>query len=95
MDHGAICHEDRGVVSPYGRYKGPSFAHVRFGGDMMPVSQIMELDRWQENTNINNINVERIQSLHYIGAMFTTNGDGASNIKQRLAMAVQALNNIQ
>ena len=27
--------------------------------------------------------------------MFTTNGDGASNIKQRLAMAVQALNNMQ
>ena len=27
--------------------------------------------------------------------MFTTNGDGASNIKQRLAMAVQVLNNMQ
>ena len=27
--------------------------------------------------------------------MFTTNGDGASKIKQRLAMAVQALNNMQ
>ena len=27
--------------------------------------------------------------------MFTTNGDGASNIKQLLAMAVQALNNMQ
>ena len=27
--------------------------------------------------------------------MFTTTGDGASNIKQRLAMAVQALNNMQ
>ena len=27
--------------------------------------------------------------------MFTTNGDGASNIKQRLAMTVQALNNMQ
>ena len=30
-----------------------------------------------------------------MGAMFTTNGDGASNIKQRLAMAVQALYNMQ
>ena len=57
----------------------------------------MELDKWQENTNIviDNINVERVQSIQYLGAMFTTNGDGASNIKQRLAMAVQALNNIQ
>ena len=57
----------------------------------------MELDKWQENTNIviDNINVERVQSFQYLGAMFTTNGDGASNIKQRLAMAVQALNNIQ
>ena len=27
--------------------------------------------------------------------MFTTNGDGASNIKQRLAMAVQALTSMQ
>ena len=27
--------------------------------------------------------------------MFTTNGDGASNIKQRLTMEVQALNNMQ
>ena len=54
----------------------------------------MELDKWQENTNIviGNINVERVQSFQYLGAMFTTNGDGASNIKQRLAMAVQALN---
>ncbi len=30
-----------------------------------------------------------------MGAMFTTIGDGASNIKHRLAMAVQALNNMQ
>ena len=44
---------------------------------------------------INNINVERVQTFQYLGAMFTTNGDGASNIKQRLAMAVQALNNMQ
>ena len=57
----------------------------------------MELDKWQENTNIviDNINVERVQSFQYLGAMFTTNGDGASNIKQRLAMPVQALNNMQ
>ena len=27
--------------------------------------------------------------------MFTTNGDGASNIKHQLAMTVQALNNMQ
>ena len=56
-------------------------------------TKIMELDKWQENTNIviDNINVERVQSFQYLGAMFTTNGDGASNIKQRLAMAVQAL----
>ena len=33
--------------------------------------------------------------FQYLGAMFTTNGDGPSNIKQRLAMAVQALNNMQ
>ena len=60
-------------------------------------TKIMELDKWQENTNIviDNINVERVQSFQYLGAMFTTNGDGASNIKQRLAMAVQALNNMQ
>ena len=60
-------------------------------------TKIMELDKWQENTNIviDNINVERVQSLQYLGAMFTTNGDGASNIKQRLATAVQALNNMQ
>ena len=59
--------------------------------------KIMELDKWQENTNIviDNINVERVQSFQYLGAMFSTNGDGASNIKQRLAMAVQALNNMQ
>ena len=45
--------------------------------------------------NCDNINVERVQRFQYLGAMFTTNGDGASNIKQRLAMAVQALNNMQ
>ena len=33
--------------------------------------------------------------FQYLGAMFTTNGDGASNIKQRLAMAVRALHNMQ
>ena len=60
-------------------------------------TKIMELDKLQENTNIviDNINVERVQSFQYLGAMFTTNGDGASNIKERLAMAVQALNNMQ
>ena len=58
---------------------------------------IMELDKWQENTNIviDNINVERVQNFQYLGAMFTTNGDGASNIKQRLAMTVQVLNSMQ
>ena len=57
----------------------------------------MELDKWQENTNIviDNINAERVKSLQYLGAVFTANGDGASNIKQRLAMAMQALNNMQ
>ena len=57
-----------------------------------------ELVKWQENTNIviNNIyNVERVQSYQYLGAMFTTNGDDASNIKQRLAMTVQSLNNMK
>ena len=60
-------------------------------------TKIMELDKWQENTNIviDNINVERFQGFQYLGAMFTTNGDAVSNIKQRLAMAVQALNNMQ
>ena len=60
-------------------------------------TKIMELDKWQENMNIviDNIHVERVQSFQYLGAMFTTNGDGASNKKQRLAMAVQALNNMQ
>ena len=60
-------------------------------------TKIMELDKWQENTNIviDNIHVERVQSFQYLGAMFTTDGNGASNIKQRLAMAVQALNNMQ
>ena len=40
--------------------------------------KIMELEKWQENTNIviDNINVERVQSFQYLGAMFTTNGDG-------------------
>ena len=35
---------------------------------------IMELDKWQENTNIviDNINGERVQSFQYLGAMFTT-----------------------
>ena len=43
------------------------------------LTKIMELDKWQENTNIviDNINVERVQSFQYLGAMFTTNGDGA------------------
>ena len=38
-------------------------------------TEIMELDKWQENTNIviDNIDVERVQSLQYLGAMFTTN----------------------
>ena len=60
-------------------------------------TKIMELDKWQENTNIviDNIKVERVQSFQYMGGLFTTNGDGASNIKQRLAMAVQALNSMQ
>ena len=60
-------------------------------------TKITELDKWQENTNIviDYINVERVQSFQYMGAMFTTNGDCASNIKQRLAMAVQALNSMQ
>ena len=46
-------------------------------------TNIMELDKWQENTNIviDNINIELIQSFQYLGAMFTTNGDGAFNIK--------------
>ena len=60
-------------------------------------TKIMELDKWQENTNIviDNINVERVQSFQYLGAMFTTNGYGSYNIKQWLVMAVQALNNMQ
>ena len=38
----------------------------------------------------------RTLSFKYLGAMFTTNGDGAYNIKQRLAMAVhQALHSMQ
>ena len=41
------------------------------------------------------IHDERVQSFQYLGAMFTTNVDRASNIKQRLAMAVQAVNNMQ
>ena len=55
-------------------------------------TKIMELDKLQENGNINNIHVERLQSFQCLGAMLTSNRDGASNIKQRLAMAVQALN---
>ena len=45
--------------------------------------KIMDLDKLQENTNIviDNINVERVQSFLYLGTMFTTNLDGASNIK--------------
>ena len=37
-------------------------------------TKIMKLDKWQENTNIviDNINVERVQSFQYMGAMFTT-----------------------
>ena len=60
-------------------------------------TKIVELYKWQENTNIviDNINVERGQSFQYLGAMFTRYGDGASNIKRRLAMAGQALNNMQ
>ena len=60
-------------------------------------TKIMELHKWQENTNIviDNKNVERVHSFQYLGAMFITNGDGASNIKQSLAMAVQELNNMQ
>ena len=60
-------------------------------------TKITELDKWQGNTNIviYNINVKRVQSFQYLGAMCTTNGDGASNIKQRLVMAVQVLNNMR
>ena len=60
-------------------------------------TKIMELDKCQENTNIviDNINIARVQSFQYLGAMLATNGDGASNIKQRLAMKVQPLNNMQ
>ena len=57
-------------------------------------TKIMELDKRQEkNTNIviNNINVERVQSFQYISwrNVYHKIGDGASNIKQRLAMAVE------
>ena len=33
--------------------------------------KIMELDKWEENTNIviDNINIERVQSFQYLGAM--------------------------
>ena len=36
-------------------------------------TNIMELDKWQENTNIviDNIKVEQVQSFQYLGAMFT------------------------
>ena len=55
-------------------------------------TKITELDKRQDNTNIviDNIHVERVKSFQYLGSMLTTNGDGASNIKQQLAMAVQA-----
>ena len=45
-------------------------------------TKIMELDKWQENTNIiiDNINVEQVQSFQCLGTMFTTCGDGASNL---------------
>ena len=60
-------------------------------------TKIMELDKWQENPNLclDNIHVERVQSFQCVGSMFTINGDGASNIKQRLVMAVQAPTNMQ
>ena len=54
---------------------------------------MMLLKPVSSNIVIDNINVERVQSFQYLGAMFTTNGDGASNINQRLAIALQALNN--
>ena len=43
----------------------------------------MEIDKWQENAHIviDNIHVERAQTFQTLGAMFTTNGNGASNIK--------------
>ena len=46
-------------------------------------TKIMELDKWQGNTNIviDNTHVEQVESLQYLGVMFTTNGDGVSNIK--------------
>ena len=50
-------------------------------------TKIMEIDKWQENMNI--------QSFQCLGAMLTTRGDDASNIKQWLTMSVQALNNMQ
>ena len=51
----------------------------------------------KQNTNIviDSIHVEQVQSFQCLGEMLTTNGDRASNIKRRLAMAVQALNNMQ
>ena len=38
-------------------------------------TKVIEIDNWQENTSIgiDNINVERVQSFQYLGAMFTTN----------------------
>ena len=67
------------VTKKCGTGKGPINAAI---------TKIMELDKWQENTNIvnviDNINVERVRSFQYLGAMFTANGDGASNIKQLL-----------
>ena len=60
-------------------------------------TKIIELDQCQENANIviDNIHVERVQSFQYLCAMFITNGDCASNIKQRFTKAVQSLNNVQ
>ena len=59
-------------------------------------TKIMELDKWQENTNIvRPIDKINVNKFPISGRTFITNGDGASNIKQRLAMAVQVLNNMQ
>ena len=57
----------------------------------------MELDKLQDNSNIiiDKLHVERVKMFQYLGAIFTTNGDGSSTIKQRMAMTVQALYNMQ
>ena len=57
----------------------------------------MELDKLQENSNsyIDKLHVERVKMFQYMGAILTTNGDGSSNIKQRLARTVQAQYNMQ